>query len=86
MSMDDVQLLSGRVLLVSESRSRTHFVSDDLSEVWFVFVENKLKSVQVVWAHRVMEYAFFQQTQLCEDFEVPAARLRLPDNNQLPEL
>lgn len=85
MSLDQVQELSEKKLEKIDSGVRgTHRVSDapGTSEVWFVFVENKLKSVQVVWAHRVMEYAYFEQSTLCEDFEIPGVRSKLPDNNQ----
>lgn len=85
MSLDQVQKLAGKKLETIELGKRgTHCVSDTAgtSEVWFVFIGNKLKSVQLVWAHRMMEYAYFEQSTLCEDFEIPGVRRKLPDNNQ----
>lgn len=67
-SVADVQKLIDKDIIVEDvpRKNRTHYIRSGDTDVWLVFVDNKLKSVQVLWAHEMMKYASYQQVQLCE--------------------
>jgi hypothetical protein len=67
MTVAEVEALAGKKIL-KESVPRadmTHYIRDDGTDVWFVFEGDKLKSVQILWAHKMMKYASYQRKNLC---------------------
>ena len=67
MTIEEVQALVNKPIIEKEApmNNRTHYIRDGSTDVWFVFRDGKLKSVQILWAHKMMRYASYQQALLC---------------------
>jgi len=66
MSVQDVESLSGKSLIVEESPIHgTHYIREGETDVWFTFKDKKLKTVQIFWAHEMMKYAQYPKVDLC---------------------
>ena len=59
MSLAQVQSLTSRDVYAEDAprQNMTHSIRDGSTDVWLVFENNKLKSAQVLWAHKMMKYA-----------------------------
>jgi hypothetical protein len=68
MSVSEVERLAHRKLIEEDSprAEMTHYIRDGSTDVWFVFSDDKLKSVQVLWAEKMMRYASYPRRILCE--------------------
>lgn len=85
MSIEEVKALTTKPLIqvdVPDDRM-THYISDSLgtTELRLVFDDGKLKSVQVVWAQRMMKLATYEKTALCgQEMGEDSPMYRMPDN------
>jgi hypothetical protein len=68
MSVDEIRTLTSRDVREEDvpRENMTHYLRDGSTDVWLVLGDDKLKSAQVLWAHKMMKYASYQQIQFCE--------------------
>jgi hypothetical protein len=68
MSPQEVEKISGRDLVKLEAPREwaTHYIRSGSTDLWLIFKDEKLKSVQVAWAEKMMKMASYQRMDLCE--------------------
>ena len=86
MSVKEVEKLTQKTVIEMDSPRvwRTHMISSGNTDVWLIFREGKLESVQIAWAEKIMRLASYQRIDLCGQSllnkEPPPAMIRMPDN------
>lgn len=68
MSVKDVETVSQKTVQTMEVPRGwvTHFLRDGSTDVWLGFRDDKLESVQVAWAEKMMKMATYQRIDLCQ--------------------
>lgn len=69
MTIDQVSRITGRTIAkvdVADNR-RTHIVREGDTDLWLVFTDRGLESVQVAWAYQPTRTASSQRLELCSN-------------------
>jgi hypothetical protein len=67
MSLEEVERLAERPVQKVSHPWATHVIREDgeTTQVWFIFKENKLQSVQLAWMYRLKRFATNEGLRLC---------------------
>ena len=68
MSVEEIQLLAGGRKAIEQNPpglGMTHIIREGKTSLWLVFKDKKLLKIQVVWDHKMLRAAQYQQRNLC---------------------
>lgn len=69
MTVDQVSRITGRAIEKADvvDHRRTHFIREGDTDLWLVFTDRGLQSVQVAWAYQPTRTASSQRLELCSN-------------------